>query len=183
MNLSISVRFLQATPNLQDYTASSENIVDLKKKNYKQHRPSSRIVRPYKFRYFLRLLTTRSIPSCTPSPLVALQAWICHSRSWHFLQSWILCFQFWIQCRLAATFQMIWHCCTFPHLDLILSILTPFSAILILCRAVPSATWADEAEPRRSCRRDHYKIIITQNFMQIVKNRTSITKVQRPSAW
>ena len=32
--------------------------------------------------HFLMFFTTHSIPSLTPSPDVALHAWICHTRSW-----------------------------------------------------------------------------------------------------
>ena len=47
--------------------------------------------------YLLRLLTTHSMPSRTPSPLVALQAWICHSRSWRWRWSWWFVIEIWIK--------------------------------------------------------------------------------------
>ena len=47
--------------------------------------------------YLLRLLTTHSMPSRTPSPLVALQAWICHSRSWRWWWPWCFVIEMWIK--------------------------------------------------------------------------------------
>ena len=60
--------------------------------------------------YLLRLLTTHSMPSRTPSPLVALQAWICHSRSWRWWWPWCFVIEMWIK----RSRMMVGDCVLYP---------------------------------------------------------------------
>ena len=88
------------------------------------------------FLYFFEIfLRTHSMPSLTPSPLVAEHAWICHTRSWQSLQ------RFSHRCCHCYSVQ------TGAHLDFYLI----FYLTFILCKQRPSAIWAEVADPMRSC--------------------------------